>query len=109
MKIEMNSHSVYQVLSDSNASARGMLRAPDRDFLQTRPGVRKRQGVPQRPDLARAPKSVYKDNLEMTVDISVIDPLIQINAIEIISVQRNNYAGSAYLVPWNRDYSSSKQ
>ena len=26
MKIEMNSHSVYQVLSDSNASARDMLR-----------------------------------------------------------------------------------
>ena len=45
----MDSHSVYQVLSDSNASARGMLRA--------------RQTVPQRPDLARAPKSVYKDML----------------------------------------------
>ena len=42
--------------------------APDRDFLQTRPGVRKRQAVPPRPDLARAPKSVYKDKVSRLPD-----------------------------------------
>ena len=75
MKIEMDSHSVYQVLSDSNASARGMLRArfasashatrSGQGLLTETPGVRKRQAVPQRPDLARAPKSVYKDKVQL--------------------------------------------